>query len=105
MDLKNVSELVTVFMAITFVINIVVQLTKGFIPLPTKLWTITVSLVIVTIAFVAGTSYGLVAFSVGNAALVLPVSFVAAYVAMYGFDTTKELWNRFKNGDDINEQK
>ena len=92
-----------VLMALSFVVNIIVQLTKGIVPLPTKLWCI---LVAVTVNM--GTLFGIIAlgylsFNVAYILFSIIGSFIVSYIAMYGFDTFKELWKRFKKGENINE--
>lgn len=90
-----------VLMVMAFFVNIVVQITKEFIHIPTKLWAILVSLIITTLSLCAGVSWGWFKATVGMVILSFAGSFVIAYVAMYGFDTFKELWERFKDGENI----
>ena len=99
----DVSTVLGVIMALAFLVNIIVQLTKGIIPCPTKLWCILVS-----IAVMMGTLYAAISFHMIEASGVSVIfglfgSFIVAYIAMYGFDTFKDLWERFKKGEDINE--
>lgn len=101
MDRLNV--LLGMLTAISFVVNIIVQLTKGFIRIPTKLWAIIVSVLVMISSVYTGSLCGFFKFdSVTIIASVLG-SFIVAYIAMYGFDTLKELWTRFKKGENINE--
>lgn len=92
-----------VVMVIAFAVNIIVQLTKGFIKLPTKLWCIFVSAGVMCAVMLSGVSIGVIDFSVWLVMLGLIGSFVIAYIAMYGFDTFKDLWQRFREGENINE--
>ena len=85
---------------LAFVVNVIVQMTKGIIPIPTKLWCIIVSAVVMTGALYVTTSQSEI--DVKKCICALAGSFVVAYVAMYGFDTLKELWERFKKGEGIN---
>ena len=99
---NDLSTILGVIMAIAFLVNIVVQLTKGIIPVPTKLWCIIVSVfVMATLLFVA-VSMQLIKFNAGYIVLSVFGSFIVAFIAMYGFDTFKELWKRFKAGENIN---
>ncbi len=101
--INNASVWLGVLVAVAFAVNIIVQLTKEFIPLPTKLWcilvAITVNLSVLTFCSVSGIA------KVNAAGVIFSVfaGFIVAYVAMYGFDTLKELWQRFKEGENINE--
>ena len=100
---NDLSTILGVIMAIAFLVNIIVQLTKGIIPIPTKLWCIIVSVfVMATLLFVA-VSMQLIKFNACYIILSLFGSFIVAFIAMYGFDTFKELWERFKAGENINE--
>lgn len=101
MDKLNV--LLGIVMLISFAVNIIVQLTKGFVPIPTKLWAIIVSaFVMICTLYVAG-SMNMVHITPGLIIASLLGSFIVAYIAMYGFDTLKDLWQRFKKGENINE--
>lgn len=101
--MNNASVWLGVLVAVAFVVNIIVQLTKEFIPLPTKLWVLMVSATVVIALLMAGVSFDIVKLDAGSVVLSLFGSFVVAYVAMYGFDTLKELWTRFKGGENIND--
>lgn len=103
--MNNISTLTGAIAAISFVVNIIVQLTKEYIPLPTKLWVVIVS-VFVDISFVfIGSSFNIIKLDASTVILSVFGSFLVAYIAMYGFDTLKELWERFKGGENINEIK
>ncbi len=92
-----------VVMLIAFAVNIIVQLTKGFIKLPTKLWCIIVSMAVMGAVMLSGVSLGIIRLSLWLVMLGLIGSFIIAYIAMYGFDTFKDLWQRFREGENINE--
>lgn len=99
---NDLNTVLGVIMAIAFIVNIIVQLTKGFVPIPTKLWCIIVSVfVMATLLFVA-ISMQLIKFNAGYIILSVFGSFIVAFIAMYGFDTFKDLWKRFKAGENIN---
>ena len=102
-EMNNISMWLGVLMVIAFAVNIIVQLTKEIIPLPTKLWVILVSATVILALLFAGVSFNVFKLSAGIIILSVIGSFVVAYVAMYGFDTLRELWLRFKKGDNINE--
>ena len=101
--MNNTSVLLGVLMVVAFVVNIIVQLTKGIVPIPTKLWVIIVSAVVTMASVFIGASFDYLRIDAATILLSLIGSFVVAYVAMYGFDTLKELWTRFKGGGNINE--
>ena len=102
-EMNNISMWLGVLTVIAFAVNIIVQLTKEIIPLPTKLWVILVSATVILALLFAGVSFDVFKLNAGMVILSVIGSFVVAYVAMYGFDTLKELWQRFKKGDNINE--
>ena len=89
-------------LCVSFLVNIIVQLTKEFIPLPTKLWCILVAISVNICALSFSTVFGI---SVNISVIIFSVlsGFIVAYVAMFGFDTLKELWKRFKDCENINE--
>lgn len=101
MDKLNI--LLGVLTIISFVVNIIVQLTKGFIHMPTKLWAIIVSVLVMMSTVYIGALYGIIQFNSGIIIASILGSFIVAYIAMYGFDTFKELWIRFEKGENINE--
>lgn len=84
---------------LAFAVNLTVQLTKDIIPLPTKLWTLIVSAVLCVATFFMQAQQP----DITTAVSALAGSFVVAYAAMYGFDTLWELWERFKKGENIND--
>ena len=102
-QINNISMWLGVLTVIAFAVNIIVQLTKEIIPLPTKLWVILVSATVILALLFAGVSFDVFKLNAGMVILSVIGSFVVAYVAMYGFDTLKELWQSFKKGDNINE--
>ena len=97
----DLSVLLGVIMALSFVVNIVVQLTKETVPLPTKLWCVLVSITIDLGALFGVSTFGILKINAGYVLFSIIGSFIIAYIAMYGFDTFKELWKRFKKGEDI----
>ena len=102
--MNDLSIMRGVLMVVAFVVNIIVQLTKGFIPLPTKLWCILVSVAITLAALLVMSANKYIRLEFTSVVLSVAGSFVVAYVAMYGFDTLKDLWQRFKRGEDINDE-
>lgn len=88
---------------LAFGVNLIVQLTKEHVELPTKLWTLIVSATLCVVCMVAGVHAGQLRADLTSGAMTLAGSFVVAYVAMYGFDTFSDLWKRFLKGENINE--
>ena len=101
--INNVGEASACLTALAFGVSIIVQLTKGYIKIPTKLWALTVSFLLCTVLSAAAISEGIIPLSFSCVAAVILASFLVGYVSMYGFDTLKELWNRFKEGGGMNE--
>ena len=100
--LSNTGTILGVVMVMAFVVNIIVQVTKEFIPLPTKAWCIIVSMSVVLGSMLALVSGKQIEFTALTIILGILGSFIIAFISMYGFDTFKELWERFKEGENIN---
>ncbi len=94
--------LIIIFSLAAFLVNITVQMTKPYIPLPTKLWCIIVSIIVDMGILWAGADYGIFRWNISTVLAFLFLSFMVSFVSMYGFDTLKNLWNRFKDGENIN---
>lgn len=92
-----------VVMALSFLVNIAVQLTKGIVPIPAKLWCVIVAIAVDVGVLLGVSALGVIKFNAAYVIFSLIGSFIVAYIAMYGFDTFKELWERFRKGADINE--
>lgn len=90
-------------MVLAFVINIIVQITKNIIPMPTNLWCMIVSLVVNIAGLVGLHSMGKIIINGAVIVITVAGSFFTAFIAMYGFNTLKDLWSRFKEGENINE--
>lgn len=90
-----------VIMALSFFVNIAVQVTKAFMPIPTRIWTVIVSILTMVIFICVGISYEWFKATWGNVLLSFAGSFIIAYISMYGFDTFKGLWKRFMDGENI----
>lgn len=101
--INNIGTACACLTALAFGVSIIVQLTKEYIKIPTKLWALTVSFLICAALSAAAVSEGIIPLSFTCIAAMILASFLVGYVSMYGFDTLKELWNRFKNGGGMNE--
>ena len=98
----SINEICLSVIILSFIVNIIVQLTKDFIPLPTKLWCIIVSMILmISAVFVIGT-YKHINISISVIILSIFGSFIISYISMYGFDTFLEIWEKFKSGGNIN---
>ncbi len=103
--ISDTGMLCGVIMAIAFIVSLIVQFTKGFIPLPTKLWCIMVSAIVMIMTLFTASSNGYVELNGASICLSVVGSFVVAFVAENGFNTFKDLWRRFSEGEDIDEDK
>lgn len=99
----DATVLIGLAMVLSFAVNIIVQMTKGFIPIPTKLWCIIVAIAIDIVALLGASAQNKIDINVLTVSFAVIGAFVVAYISMYGFDTFKELWARFKKGENINE--
>lgn len=98
----DINSIGLIFCVASFLVNVIVQLTKSHIPLPTKLWCIIVSVFVDMAVLWAGAELGFFKWSVTAIVFGILSSFMVAFASMYGFDTMKELWQRFKAGENIN---
>ena len=81
--------------------TIIVEILKQILPdsIPTKIVTIIVSFIITIV-------YTLVNIAITPTAInAIAESFIVSYVAMYGFDSLKEIFNRFKQPKDESDNK
>ncbi|MBR5506881.1 MAG: hypothetical protein IKV88_02410 [Clostridia bacterium] len=99
---NNIGSVLGIVMVLAFTVNIIVQVTKDFILLPTKLWCIVVSASLIIGCVLSVMAIGYIKFSLFAILLGIVGSFIVAFIAMYGFDTFRELWERFKRGENIN---
>ena len=100
--INNTKIVCAAVMFLAFTVNIIVQITKGFVPIPTKLWCIIVSGFVTVESLFIGASGGFIKLNFSNFSIAITVSFLISFVAMYGIDTLKDLWSRFKGGENIN---
>ena len=100
---NNIGNILGIVMVLAFVVNIIVQVTKEYIPLPTKLWCILVSASLILGCMFALFACGYIKLNALGVILGIVGSFIIAFISMYGFDTFKELWERFKEGENIND--
>ena len=101
--MNNMGSVLGIVMALAFVVNIIVQVTKEYIPVPTKAWCILVSATLILGCMLGLVACGHIKLNALSIILGMVGSFIIAFIAMYGFDTFKELWERFKEGENIND--
>ena len=99
---NNIGSVLGIVMVLAFTVNIIVQITKEYILIPTKLWCIIVSAALIIGCILSLMAIGYIKFSLFAILLGIVGSFIVAFIAMYGFDTFRELWERFKRGENIN---
>ena len=87
-----------IVVVVAIIVSVVVQLTKSFIPLPTKAWVIIVSFIVVGLLLCASAEIWGKKMPVSMAVLAIIGSMLVSYIAIFGFDTFKELAERVKNG-------
>ena len=84
--------------ALAFMVSLITELLKdmpGIKKLPTKAFVILVSLVVTVAALLIYVAYAHVMLLWYYVALAVFAAFVVAYIAIYGWDTLKELKDRF----------
>lgn len=89
--------LITVVGALSFFVSIITQLTKEFVPkvIPTKLYTLTLSVVVTMTAVLCYLSYKSVEIKLYLVVGSFALGFIVAFIAVYGWDEFKELKDRF----------
>lgn len=90
-------SLVTVISALSFFVSIITQLTKEFVPktIPTKLYTLVLSVVVTMSAVLCYFSYKSIEIKLYLVFGSFALGFIVAFIAMYGWDEFKELKDRF----------
>ena len=89
---------ISVIGTIAFIVSLIVELTKKIKPfslIPTQLWCIIVSAVLCVTGYIAYSIYAglpLIWYLAGDAFI---ASFIVAYIAMYGWDILKALYDRY----------
>lgn len=83
-----------------FLVSVIVEVTKKIKPfslIPTQLWCMIVALVVCIAAYLGYCAYSGIAVVWYFLACAIMAGFIAAYIAMYGWDTMKSLYDRFVN--------
>lgn len=83
---------------LAFAVSLITELLKdmpGIKKMPTKAFVILVSLIVTVTALLIYVAYANIALLWYYVALAVFAAFVVAYIAMYGWDTLKELKDRF----------
>lgn len=81
--------------ALSALTNIIVELVKGYLPkVPTKIVTLIVSIIVCLVYAIMEMGFVAPALAFG-----IFGGFVVAYIAMNGFDTLRDIINRFKLED------
>lgn len=100
--IEQITTLMGAVGAIAFVVSVITQVLKGVKPLdklPTDILVFILSIVLTLVAFFAYASYvelTILWYYVVGATI---GGFIVAFVAMYGWTKLKELWDRFKTGE------
>lgn len=95
---ENAVMVIGVLGALAFAVSLVTEMLKdlpGIKKLPTKALVILVSLIVTVAALLVYTAYAGIRFQWYYIVPAVFTAFVAAYIAMYGWDTLKELKDRF----------
>lgn len=99
---QNATAIIGILGALAFMVVVMVELTKE-LPLvkkmPTKLWTIIVSMVVCIAGIIIYFAMTAAALHWYYVALAFFAAFIVAYIAMYGWESTKDLWDRFKKNE------
>ena len=100
---SNIMIILAVIGAIAFIVSVITQVIKGvgvFAKIPTDGLVLVLSIGITVAAFVAYMQYLHMTILWYMVLAAIMAGFVAAFVAMYGWEKLSELWKRFgKNVD------
>jgi ABC-type multidrug transport system fused ATPase/permease subunit len=91
--------IVAVLCAMAFIVSVIVQVTKEvwvIQKVPTKTWTLIVSIVICPIAYLVYIAYINMQFTWYCLIAIIISGFPVSYIATYGWDSFNDLWKRFK---------
>ena len=94
--MSNITVISGALAVIAFLVTVIVQVTKELIPIPTKAWVILVSLITTIGLYITSVYLHVIEYNFAYILLAVFSSFITAYIAIYGFDTLKELYDRFK---------
>jgi len=95
----NASKILALIGGLSFIVTVIVEViknTKVLEKVPTQLVAIIVSILVCVIGYLAYASYSAMVITWYYIFAALIAAFVVSYVSMYGFDTLKELYDRFK---------
>ena len=96
---KNTLQAIQILMIASFIINIIVQLTKniGILKkIPTNLYVIILSIIICEFMYFGFASYLNIEVLWYEIGATFFASFAVAYSAMFGFDKLKTTWESYK---------
>lgn len=95
--LNGSTVIVTAIGILAFLVSLVVEVTKDFIPkrIPTKLYTLLVSVVATLASVFSALQYGEMDIKVYHVIGGIVLSFVVTFVSTYGWEQLKELKDRF----------
>jgi hypothetical protein len=91
--------ILTVLGAMAFIVSIIVQVTKEvwlIKRLPTKIWTLIVSVILCNVIYMAYISYVGTTIRFHYLIAIIISGFPVSYIATYGWDSFNELYKRFK---------
>lgn len=96
--IENSALLIGILGMLAFAVSVIVEVTKeipGIKKMPTKLLVIIVSLLVTVVSLFIYAAYAAIIVLWYYVALAIFAAFVVAYISMYGWDTLKELKDRF----------
>lgn len=86
---------------IAFIVSAIVEVTKKVKPfslMPTQLWCMIVSVVVCVTAYFGYCAYSTTSIMWYFVVCAVIASFIVSYIAMYGWDTLRTLYDRFTLG-------
>ena len=99
----NLTTLIMVIAVLAFVVSVFTEVTKNISILkkiPTDLQVLTVSVLLTVLSYFAYVSYSNAKIIWYNIIGSVVIGFFVAFVAMYGWDKFRQLWERFKSNSE-----
>lgn len=100
MDIADSITLLVVLIGIlVFVVNVIVQVTKGLVPIKTDYYVLGLSIVLSVLSYLVYASYTGSPFIWYYVVASIIVGFFVCFVAQYGWEKFISLWEQSKKGE------
>ena len=94
----SITLLVIVMGVLVFMVNVIVQVTKGLVPIKTDYYVLVVSIVLSVLSYLVYASYMGSAFIWYYVVASIIMGFFVCFIAQYGWEKFISLWEQSKKG-------